>query len=532
MQYLVATGQKVQAETLIADLRGRLTSAQALYVLPYCEELTGHPEAVHHHFDAALAAADTPGMMLRAAADFYLRHSQFARAMPHLRRLLEIQTAAATADVQWARRQLAIGLALSGSYASYEEALSLLQQNSRDTDGATIEDQRARAVVLGQQPSSRAAAIALLEALQQRKALTLTERFLLVQLYDADRDATHARRHLADLLAAPQGKTPATLAYAIRDRLRHREFKEAQALLVELQELEPNAFLTITMQAAVFQARGLGAQAVQILETFARRKDADLVEVAAALEELGQVAAADGMYRRHFAAQPQPEALLARARFLGRQKRVAEALALCEQAGQSAPNAAAPVCVAVLHAASATPADCQRVADWLTAKLAESPDALPLRLALAEVRDRQGRYVDAIACYRAVLANQQDHVVALNNLAWLLAWDKNTQGEALKLVDRAIRIGGPAASLLDTRAVVYLASGAARPAVPDLEQATAQRPTAARCFHLACAYALAGKTEEAMESLEEAQWLDLTPEQLHPLDQPSYEALLAILGQQ
>ena len=48
--------------------------------------------------------------------------------------------------------------------------------------------------------------------------------------------------------------------------------------------------------------------------------------------------------------------------------------------------------------------------------------------------------------------------------------------------------GGPRAELLDTRAKVHLTLGQTASAVKDLEQATAENPTAPRYFHLALAH--------------------------------------------
>jgi cellulose synthase operon protein C len=138
------------------------------------------------------------------------------------------------------------------------------------------------------------------------------------------------------------------------------------------------------------------------------------------------------------------------------------------------------------------------------------------------VRVRLGRYDDAVAGYRAVLVADGKNVLALNNLAWLLAWQKEGSTEALELGNRAIQVAGPQAALLDTRAVVSMARGDAWSAIDDLEQAIAQAPSAARSFHLARAYALAGLAAKAADTLQQARALGLTPHRLHALEQTTY----------
>ena len=60
------------------------------------------------------------------------------------------------------------------------------------------------------------------------------------------------------------------------------------------------------------------------------------------------------------------------------------------------------------------------------------------------------------------------NVVALNNLAYLLALNGGSQAEALALIQRAIDQAGPDPEMLDTRALVYLKGGQADRAGKDL----------------------------------------------------------------
>ena len=61
--------------------------------------------------------------------------------------------------------------------------------------------------------------------------------------------------------------------------------------------------------------------------------------------------------------------------------------------------------------------------------------------------------------YREAMGRSPNDIQALNNLAWLLAFQAGKEPEALKHIDRAIAIVGEDPSLLDTRAVIYLNMG-------------------------------------------------------------------------
>jgi tetratricopeptide (TPR) repeat protein len=530
VQYLVRTGHKDGAEAVVAQARADLPPDRALVVLPYCHEILGRVEEADRGYQAALAAKNPPAFVFRQAADFYLRHNQFARAAPHLRKLLETGVDVPEADLLWARRNLAIGLAVSGGYPGFQEALALLDETTR-AGKTTRDDLRAAAVVLAQHPSRRADAIHLFEDLRTGAELSGTDLFLLAQLYEANRDWAKARPALLAVLAVPGGKTPAAVANVLRALLQHGETEPATALLTELEQLEPGTFRTVALRALVLNAEGKRAAAVELLEKFADRKDADLGLVAAALEEMAHPDAADALLTRWVTASQKPGALLARAAFLGRQQRLAEAFDVCERVWQSCPaEQVAGLCTALLHQDKAGAADRKRVEQWLTAALVKTPDALPLLLALADVCDGQGRPVEAAALYRRVLAADPNNVVGLNNLAWLLARERRRTDEALALVNRAIDAHGPLGQLLDTRAVIYLATGQTTLAVPDLEAALAQQPTAGRHFHLAQAYWLAGSARAAARFWRLARSENLTLATVHASERELYLELLGEFG--
>src|SRR5205085_6880489 len=109
---------------------------------------------------------------------------------------------------------------------------------------------------------------------------------------------------------------------------------------------------------------------------------------------------------------------------------------------------------------------------------------LVLQLLLADLMDLQGRTEQAESLCRGILKAEPNNLVALNNLAWLLAGKQGKDAEGLELVQRAIEQHGPRPELLDTRAVVYLNLGMNKEAVRDLEKVVRDAPTPSRYFHL------------------------------------------------
>ena len=104
---------------------------------------------------------------------------------------------------------------------------------------------------------------------------------------------------------------------------------------------------------------------------------------------------------------------------------------------------------------------------------------------LADLNDLRGDYAKAEELYREILKDEPGNVVALNNLAWLLAQKTGEGAEALQCVEAAVNGIGRRADLLDTRGTVRLSLGQNAAALADFADAVSDTPTAARLFHLA-----------------------------------------------
>jgi cellulose synthase operon protein C len=155
--------------------------------------------------------------------------------------------------------------------------------------------------------------------------------------------------------------------------------------------------------------------------------------------------------------------------------------------------------------------------------IAQNPMSGNLLVAFADLRDAEGKDGEAQALYRQILIANPRNALALNNLAWLLAFQPGKAAEALELVNRRIEVTGPSASVLDTRGVAYLKLGQAVDAAQSFADSAAQNPMAVYYFHLAEAQKAAGKANEAEKASQKAVELGLKETDLHPLEQADYQ---------
>src|SRR5262249_46254009 len=345
---------------------------------------------------------------------------------------------------------------------------------------------------------------------------------------------------------AADGNNPLYLVQYVAALLRQDERGEARVGLNRLEQLYPHAFETVSLQASLLAKEGKGEGLVRALREYVGWKDAtpsdqaERVRLAAELlEELGQehraVRAATGPAAEEFyrkaASLKEPEGTLALAEYLGRQARLPEALEQCERArAKGLPEAVAAASIAVLRGGQPTEAQCQDFERWLVAQVEKRPDSATLLESLAALREVQGRYAEAEALYRKILARDKTNAAASNNLAYLLALKGDQQTEALGLITGLIETAGPAAELLDTRAVVQLAAGRTDSAIADLQEALRQKKLAPFRFHLAWAYEKAGDRAAAARAFQETLASGLSLSTLHPLERATYERLAATLG--
>lgn len=123
--------------------------------------------------------------------------------------------------------------------------------------------------------------------------------------------------------------------------------------------------------------------------------------------------------------------------------------------------------------------------------------------ALAEAQLRANNPKAARQTYESVLKINPNDLTALNNLAFLLAKDKDPN--ALVIAEKAYRIAPEDASINDTLGWVLLSSGQPDKALHYLREARLRNPQSGEIrYHLAFALTQLGKRDEARKELEPA----------------------------
>jgi tetratricopeptide (TPR) repeat protein len=512
VRLLAASGQAEEARKVTESARTKLPVDVLALTLAGCYEAVGDAKTAQEQYARALEKKPADYDVRATAVTFYLRANEPAEAEALLRPMAAGRPKLTDSQTTWARHQLAVLLAGYPDEPHFAEALGLVglrldgdkvvadRAPAGDTAEARREEAHIRAQVLASRPrhACRAEAISALEGIRAGGPLAADDQFLLAQLYEAEGNTARARELLLSLTAG-QGDNPAALAYYARLLLSQRETAEAQRCVEQLVALEkgrgaaPGAYGSVELEARVYETRGEGKRALDLLESYVRRPGARPEEIALLIESLT------------------------------RQKQYDAALDACEQAWRTCPApVAGRVTLAVLHAMKPTADQFARLEAHLKEAHAKEPEQARLLLLQAGLCDLREDYAGATRWYREALALDGGNWVALNNLAWLLAQTSGDKAEALRLVQQAIERQGTRAELLDTRAVVELALSQTDAAIRDLRQANADQPNGTRYFRLARAYCQARDRDAARAAMRRAKSSGLRPEQLHPTEQTAF----------
>jgi tetratricopeptide (TPR) repeat protein len=524
VQFLAQTKKaRLAAQKAIERAKEQIPAEQAPLALGRCYEAVGKYDEAQKHYEEALKAASGEVPVVRAVATFYLGTGRLKEAEPLLRRLVNKRLRNISEDDQeWAKRSLASLLASGNDFVRLREALELvglkLDEEGRlpreDPPEESTETLRVRARVLASQGSRqrqfRLKAIGLLETLASKRALQDDDRYVLALLYQAEGKEKKAHEQLETLAKTKNPQYLAQYAHVLLGQPAPSEDQLLQVgkLLEQLEELEkerevgPNGFASVDLRARLLEAQGRKDDAIELLQNHVQREGA------------------------------KPDEVLLVLAALGRQRKFQKALTIGEEEwekGKVPPEALGGVCVALLRAMKeAKDSQVQRVEKHLKAAIKKNAKSTVLRMHLADLYDKRGRYAEAEVQYRAILKAEPNNVVALNNLAWLLVtWRRSEAEQALTHVNKAIHGMGRRPDLLDTRGLIHLALKQPDKAVADLKEATSDTPTPTRLFHLARAYHEARDRTSATRILGEAKKKGLKPEALHPVEQQACKDLFA-----
>jgi cellulose synthase operon protein C len=529
VRYLGSTGQFAKAVEEIQNAAKKLDDRVKLMAIASCYEALGALDEAEMRFRKALAEQPNSPRRLRATADFLLRFNKAGEAESLFRALLDSNPG--EEDAVAARRGLALSLARGGNPQHVPEALKLVglavneAGNLDEHNVAAAADQRlvqARVLAALASHALRRQAIQLLDAMQQQRSLALEDQFQLAYLLHLDSPDAATWKRARDLLTGVTTAQPHDARYlaAFANLLiLHHEVADAEPLIARLEQLERDRKLpmgllgSVELKARLLELRGRDQDAIALLAEYVRQKDAV------------------------------PSRTLLLAGLHGRMGNYQEVVELCRQLGEAGHREEAfGAAIGILRASRPPSAPKARLERWqsqvarleasLRGALQGDEKNVMLHMQLADVLELQGNAEASAAVCRDILKMDSDNLVALNNLAWMLAQKEGQGQEALDLINRAIGRHGPRPELLDTRAVVYLGLGQAKEALHDLEKAVREAPTPTRYFHLTRAHHLAKNAPQALAALTRATELGLNVQQLPPADRQAYELVVPELRKQ
>lgn len=157
---------------------------------------------------------------------------------------------------------------------------------------------------------------------------------------------------------------------------------------------------------------------------------------------------------------------------------------------------------AALDAAGRRKESDKLAADWLSAHKTDAP----FKMYLGDLANARADYAAAESLYRAVIDQQKDNAVALNNLAWVLV--KRNKPEAMDFVQRALALDAKNPAFLDTKALALAAKDDFKQAVEVQKQAVALAPDLPILrLHLARLAIKSGEKDLARAELERLAYL-------------------------
>ena len=153
-----------------------------------------------------------------------------------------------------------------------------------------------------------------------------------------------------------------------------------------------------------------------------------------------------------------------------------------------------------IHSALNQTGDAKNANAKITQWLQENPDDAATRLYLANDYLSKKQYANATKEYEIILQKNPQHVMSLNNLAWLYQQNKNPR--ALEYAEKASQLAPQIPAVQDTFAWILVEKGELERALPILERAASQLTENGTVqYHYAYALAKVGKQAQASQIL-------------------------------
>ena len=581
---MAEAGQTREVSDVLSEAKNKLPPDEVALTLAQCYQVLGRDvEAEQQYEKAARENADNK-RLARLMARFYLRSKdpeKAAKGVKILHEMIDGKRPINERDLPWARRNLVVLLAKKGDHRSYHDAMQLVEANLQKNPESIL-DLRLKGKLLSRRPSrkDRRKALEIFEQLVKLPKPSADDRFELAMLMFTDERWSEASEQLQALLTSKSAR-PEWYDFCIRAQIRAKEYNAAEAKLDRYAEMVNNPYPVAVIKARIYSGRKRHDRSIRIIKDYVEDASSTnatlptrLRQGAQALENLAKHVTGPGRdaaivnyleqaekYYRELV-EKDPSAAKYLVNFLGQRGRRDEALTIAEKYWNSDPTPSIVIsAISLLTFGDPSTKDIQRAEKILndtvarnkkelakandrikqlkesnhsnssemkrtqTMLYAEQAQKKALRLASAELQSIKKHYNEAEKIYREVLTEDPDNVVALNNLAVFLALRGLKLNDAQQMIDKAIELSGPMATILDSRATVRLAQGKWEEALDDLSMALSEEQTGIRYFHKAQALAQGGKKREAAEAMREADNYGLKAELLQPLERPAYRQL-------
>jgi putative PEP-CTERM system TPR-repeat lipoprotein len=474
--------------------------------------------------ERVVAAGDRRAQVMLVYA--YLRKGDFDGARTSVQQVLESAPRApagpllagsvelGAGNAKAAEAQFKKSLELQADFGPAMVALGRLKLQEKDLDAAEDWFERARVqdeqnvdalIGLAQVSDARGnakEAVAGVERARQASEDALSPRLLLGRYYLASGDTDKALEVLDEAKRARPGN-PLVLSLLAQAQQRDGQSEQALATLMRLEEHQPGS-IGVELRIADLQSRlGRQDQARNTLQK-ALSIDANAVQVTAALAlveaRAGKLDRGLAIAKENQSRHPDsPLGYLVAGDIQMEQHDFAAADASYRQAFE---RSASRTILLKRVAALSRKGDDVAARTLITNWLAENPKDRGAKLALASQYQQSGDDPNATRQYRAVLEEDPDNVVALNNLAVLLG--ESDAERAIGYAERAVQLAPDSGAIKDTLGWLLVENGKHQEGRRYLQEAAdaVDHPTIR--YHLAVAMAETGSPEMAIRELRSA----------------------------
>jgi cellulose synthase operon protein C len=564
VKFLSFAGKTSEAADVINQAREKIPADLAPIALAQCYEDIEKNDLAIEQYRLAIAAKPDDAAVVCTVADFYQRIGKTVEAEALLNRIIDGKVKAEKNNLFWARRQLALITAARGGLTNTENARKLIEQNLAEEADST-DDLRLKARLSANDPrlSRKEEAIGILSQMMEGQVATPEDRFRLALLYlgiekqmqarpnaEEDKDNKDTRawddaNTILRNLITSQNADSRYMAFYAKNLIDHGDIPGAELIVNKMTAEYRNAAATVVLQAELMAHRNKFEEALDLMKSFVDMKNAipedrslRIKIMADAMEKtLDRLKAPEQktmaerylrtaeMYYRQYADE-HPSQALDLALFFLRQDQTDDALDVLQKTWQNSdPTTVAQVCINLFNKRKDSKEIAEKVEKVLTDARLKFENHPAIVLTLGDLRFGQDRYTESEKFYREILEKNPGHSVAMNNLAVLLTVQNKKLDEALSLINKAIEITGPIASMLDTRACVYIAQDNAEKAISDMNEAVADNPSPVRLFNLARALNLGNQKNAAAAAMQKALKAGLTADMLHTLEKPAFDKL-------